>query len=428
MRFHDASGDDEVNIRALFTGRVLSLGRAISQARPIIQAVRRGGDSAVATMAMKFDGFAGGSFAVPKKKLAAAESRLPRPLISSLKESLRRVKQYHSRQTLKPFEFRDSCGTFGQKVVPLDRVGIYAPGGTASYASTVLMASVPARIAGVREIALATPARGGAVDDVVLAAAHISGIDEVYSIGGAHAIAAMAYGTESVRAVDKIVGPGGPVVTAAKLLVRDDCDIDFLAGPSEVMIIADGSANPELIALEMIAQLEHDVQSIAVTVSPSEALLRRSAEALTTLMSDVGRKAIVRSAAKDGAQFVKTRSLRQAMALSNRFAPEHLLIATKEPERQLRTVRNAGSVFLGEESSVAFGDYCAGTNHILPTMGVARTKSSLSVYDFLKTIPYQSLTRRGVDRLAPVVGTIARAEDLPNHATAAEARRSGGSE
>jgi histidinol dehydrogenase len=428
MRSYDADDIPRSDLRALFKGRALSMNRAVTQASLIVDAVRRDGDSAVMRFARKFDGFTGGSFAVSKKEITAAESRIARSLMSALRKSLRRIEAYHSRQELMPFEYADASGTFGQRITPLERVGIYAPGGTASYASSVLMAAVPARIAGVEEIVLATPSRKGKVDDIVLAAASISGVSEVYSIGGAHAIAAMAYGTETVRAVDKIVGPGGSIVTAAKLLVRDDCDIDFLAGPSEVMIIADGSADSEMIALEMIAQLEHDRQAIAVTVSASDALLKKSAESLTRLMADVDRRDIVRAAAKNGAVFVKVGSLAQAMALSNRFAPEHLLIATKSPEKQLDAVRNAGSVFLGEHSSVAFGDYCAGTNHVLPTMGTARAKSALSVYDFLKTIPYQRLTRDGADRLSPVVGALARAESLPNHALAAEARRSGDGE
>lgn len=428
MRFYNASADSDIDVRSLLRGRALSLDRAIATARPIVETVRRKGDPAVIGFARKFDGFTGDSVTVSDKEIAAATSRVPKPLMSALRLSLKRIEAFHSRQRLRQFEFKDACGTFGQMVAPLQRVGIYAPGGTANYASSVLMASVPARIAGVEEIVMATPSRDGRVDDVVLAAAGMSGVDEVYSVGGAQAIAAMAYGTESIRAVDKIVGPGGSIVTAAKLLVRDRCDIDFLAGPSEVMIIADGSADPEMAALEMLAQLEHDEQAIAVMASPSDAVLRGVADALKAAMVDADRGRIVRSAAKDGAVFIKVRSVAQAMALSNRFAPEHLLIATRSPEKQLQAVRSAGSVFLGSMSSVAFGDYCAGTNHILPTMGAARSRSSLSVYDFLKIIPYQNMTREGARRLAPVVGAVARAESLPNHALAAEARQSGDAE
>ena len=428
MRFHNASEDSDKDIRSLLKGRARSLDRAMSQARPIVESVRRDGDAAIVRYAKKLDGFAGKSFVVSEKEIAKAASRVPKQLMSALRKSRKRIEAYHSRQKLLPFEFRDSCGAFGQMVVPLDRAGIYAPGGTASYASSVLMAAVPARLAGVKALVLATPSRRGKINDIVLAAASISGVDEVYSVGGAQAIAAMAYGTESIRAVDKIVGPGGTIVTAAKLLVRDDCAIDFLAGPSEVLIVADGSADPKAIALEMMAQLEHDEQAIAVTISPSDAILKDASAFLEKAMEGSDRELIIRAAAKDGALFVKVRSVAQAMSISNRFAPEHLLIATRDPERQLKSVRSAGSIFLGETSAVAFGDYCSGTNHILPTMGAARSQSSLSVYDFLKIIPFQNITREGADQLAPVVGSFARAEGLPNHALAAEARarRSGG--
>ncbi len=425
MRFYEASDIPDLDIRVLLKGRSLSMSRALSQARLIIESVKRDGDPAVLKFARKFDGFVGGEFIVAEEEIAASESRVARSLRSALRQSRRRIEAYHSRQLLNPFEYTDAVGTFGQKVVPLERVGVYVPGGTASYASSVLMAAIPARIAGVKEIALFTPSRKGGVDDAVLAAAHLCGISELYSIGGAHAIAAMAYGTETIRAVDKIVGPGGPIVTAAKLLVRDDCDIDLAAGPSEVMIVADGSADPDIVALELVAQLEHDRQAVAVAVSPSETLLRKSMKSLTGLMRGASRRDIISAAAKNGAVFVKARSLTQAMELSNRFAPEHLMILTKDPDSQLRYVQSAGSVFLGEASSVAFGDYCAGPNHVLPTMGAAKARSSLSVYDFLKTIPYQSLTKRGAARLAPVAIAIASAEGLPNHALAANARLGG---
>ena len=429
MRLHNASEEVDADVRSLLKERALSLDRGMALARPIVESVRCEGDTAVLRYAKKLDGFSGKSFVVSEAEIIEATSRVPKRLMSALRKSYRRIEAYHSRQNLSSFEFRDQCGVFGQMVVPLGRVGIYAPGGMASYASSVLMAAVPARLAGVEEIALATPSRDGRIDDVVLAAARISGVDEVYSVGGAHAIAAMAYGTDSVRAVDKIVGPGGTVVTAAKLLVRDDCDIDFLAGPSEVLIIADGSANPEMVALEMMAQLEHDEQAVAVLVSPSDALLKSAASALSTAMEGAERERVIRAAAENGAVFVKARSMAQAASISNRFAPEHLLIATKNPQKQLKAVRNAGSVFVGLTSAVAFGDYCSGTNHILPTMGAAKSRSSLSVYDFMKIIPYQNISGEGAEQLAPVVAAVARAENLPNHALAAEARatkRSGG--
>ncbi len=402
-----------------------ALARSNERAKDIVDAVRRDGDAAVARYAKKFDGYRGGPFRVPIDAIKDAPSRVPSALMSAINESRRRLEAYHIRQKLPSFEFKDSCGVFGQKVVPLRRIGVYAPGGTASYASSVLMAAVPARVAGVSEVALFTPTKNGVVSETVIAAANAVGIDEVYAVGGAQAIAAMAYGTESIRRVDKIVGPGGSIVTAAKLLVRKDCEIDFLAGPSEILVICDSSADPALIATEMLAQLEHDPSAIALTVSTSSKVIEESMALLDEMIPTADRREILKASAESGAVFLKVRSLRQAVQFSNDFAPEHLLIDTKNPEALLNDITAAGSVFLGRWSSVAFGDYCAGTNHVLPTAGMARSRSSLSVYDFVKTIPYQRLTRKGAKRLAPVVTELAEAEGLPGHAVAANARAGG---
>jgi histidinol dehydrogenase len=270
-----------------------------------------------------------------------------------------------------------------------------------------------------------TPARDGKIADPILAASHLVGAREILSIGGAHAIAAMAYGTETVRAVSKIVGPGGEIVSAAKSLVRIDCEIDSIAGPSEILIIADTTAKPTPVAHEMIAQLEHDPSAVAVLVSSSDRMLDKVSEALAEMTNQADRREVVRGSSAEGAVLVKVRNLREAIEFSNRYAPEHLLIDTRDPRRLLPEVRNAGSVFLGSWSSVAFGDYCSGTNHVLPTMGTARSKSALSVYDFLKIVPYQELTLSGARQLAPVVRRLAKAEGLPNHAVAASSRAGG---
>jgi len=308
---------------------------------------------------------------------------------------------------------------FGQKVVPLRRVGVYVPGGTADYVSTVLMACVPARIAGVSEIAVCTPGRSGKVPDSILAAVEMCGVSEVHPVGGPQSIAALAYGTESIRKVQKIVGPGGTYVTAAKLLVRNDCEIDFLAGPSEVLVIADAHADPEMIASDMLAQLEHDPSARAVLVTNSRAVCEKAKRELEWRLSRTERSEVASKAADRGAIFVMVRSLDSALDFSNQYAPEHLLIDVRNPMRVFNKVASAGSVFLGPYSSVAFGDYCSGTNHILPTKGVASMKSALTVYDFLKVIPYQEITGKGALKLAGVVDTMARSEGLPAHADAA---------
>ncbi|MCU0851687.1 MAG: histidinol dehydrogenase [Thermoplasmata archaeon] len=392
---------------------------AVRKARPIVEAVRLQGDRALLKLARKYDGFKGQSLAVPESDIKAARSKVPKELQVALQTARKRIESFHARQVLKPFEFSDPCGVFGQRIVPLKRVGVYVPGGSADYVSTVLMACIPARIADVDEIALCTPGKGGKVPDGILAAAGMCGVSEVYCVGGAHSIAAMAYGTETVPKVQKIVGPGGAIVAAAKLLVRNDCEIDFLAGPSEVLIIADGQADPVLLASDMLAQLEHDPQARAVLVTTSAGMAQEVRVQLESQISKASRREIIAKSAAKGAIFLIAESISAAVGFSNDYAPEHLLIDVRNPEELLDRIDNAGSVFLGSQSSVAFGDYCSGTNHILPTKGVASMRSALSVYDFLKVIPYQSISPEGAGRLAPVVDLLARSEGLPSHADAA---------
>lgn len=412
-------------LRSVLDHEGVDLAEAERKARPIVDDVRLRGDVAVRLYAKRLDGLKGDGLRVPANQVRHARKRISGELGAALKVSKARIERFHKRQSLQQFEFKDDSGSFGQKVVPLERIGVYVPGGTANYASTVLMACVPARIAGVKEIAICTPGRGGRVPDVILAAADLCGVTEVYAVGGAHAIAAMAYGTESIKKVQKVVGPGGAIVAAAKLLVRNECEIDFLAGPSEVLVIADGKASPELVASDMLAQLEHDPQARAVMVSDSKNVLEAARKALERKVASAERTAIASKSSDKGGIFILARTLLEAVDFSNSYAPEHLLIDTAQPYQIMKSVVSAGSVFLGSYSSVAFGDYCSGTNHILPTKGMARSKSTLSVYDFQKVIPYQSMTRRGASVLSGTVGILARSEGLPAHAEAAEARKEG---
>ena len=401
----------------------VDLSDAMTKARAIIEDVRTGGDAALRVFADKFDGLKGGPLIVPLSEIQEASARVPKKVMDALEVSKRRIKAFHSKQVLEPFEYKDSAGLLGQRVVPIRRVGVYVPGGTADYVSSVLMSCIPAGIAGVSEIAICTPGKGGKVSDGILAAADLCGVREVHPIGGAHAIAAMAYGTESVRKVQKVVGPGGAFVTAAKLLVRNDCEIDFLAGPSEILVLADADSDPELIAADMLAQLEHDPLARAVLVTPCKELVVETKRVLRDKVARAGRSEIVRKAAEDGAIFIIAASLAEAVRFSNEYAPEHLLIDVKDPMRILRQIDSAGSVFLGRYSSVAFGDYCSGTNHVLPTKGAASMKSALSVYDFLKVIPYQRISAEGATKLSRTVDVLARLEGLPAHAEAALARK-----
>ena len=411
--------------RSVLEREGVDLVAAAERARPIVEDVRSRGDVAVRLYAKTLDGMKGKKVRVSETELLSARNRVPRALLDALRVSKLRIESFHKRQEPMQFQYQDECGTFGQRTVPLRRVGVYVPGGSANYASTVLMASLPAKIAGVKEIVLCTPGRDGKVPDVILAAADLCGLTEVYVIGGAHAIAAMAYGTETIDKVQKIVGPGGAVVTAAKLLVRNDCDIDFLAGPSEILVLADNKGDPELIAADMLAQLEHDPQARAVLVTTSKRVADETKKELERKLQKTERKEIASSAAAKGAIFILARDMEAAVRFSNAYAPEHLLVDVAEPMRLLDKIENAGSVFLGSNSSVAFGDYCSGTNHVLPTKGVARMRSTLGVYDFLKAIPYQSISSNGVKELSGLVDILARSEGLPAHAEAAMARRRG---
>jgi histidinol dehydrogenase len=415
----DMTGLDREIVLSRGDGEMMKVLRVAQNA---IDQVRRGGDEALKELSREYDGFTGESLTVPESSIKASVTSISKELLESLQLSKSRIESFHSRQELKQFEFSDEHGTLGQKVVPLDRIGVYVPGGTAAYMSSVLMACVPARIAGVKEIAICTPGKGGQVPCEILAAAAICGVAEVHPVGGAHAIAALAYGTQSIPRVRKIVGPGGAFVSAAKLLVRNDCEIDFLAGPSEIMVIADSDADPRLISCDMLAQLEHDPLSRAVLVSTSRNVIEASKAELDRLIPLSARSGIASSAAKRGAIFILSKSIDDAVRFSNEYAPEHLLLDVREPHKLLEKVSSAGSVFLGSSSSVVFGDYCSGTNHILPTKGTAAMKSSLSVYDFLKIIPYQRISESGAAKLSRVVDILARAEGLPAHADAALAR------
>lgn len=424
MLSYDLNRMSEAQLKGVMSRAGVDITDAMVTAEPIIQEVMMGGDKAVLKYAKKLDKLKGTKLSVSEEEIRGAKNRVPKKLMSALAVSKNRIGAFHEKQDLKPFEYRDECAMMGQRVVPLRRVGVYVPGGSADYVTTVLMACIPARIAGVHEIAMCTPGRGGVVPDAILAAADLCGVYEVHPVGGAHAIAALAYGTESIGKVQKIVGPGGALVSAAKLLVRNECEIDFLAGPSEVLIIADQKANPTFLASDMLAQLEHDPLARAIVVSDSKNLIADTMFALKQMMEKADRNEVVTVAAEEGAIFVQVKDLRQATDFSNSYAPEHLLIDTFDPWKVFARVENAGSVFVGRYSSVAFGDYCTGTNHILPTKGAASMKSGLTVYDFLKVIPYQMVTPEGAQELSEVVEVISRSEGLGAHAKAAKLRGS----
>ncbi len=379
----------------------------IEKVRPIVEKVKAEGDKALIEFTEKFDGVKIESVKIEKEEVEKAYEHVDDELLDALEVAKENIERFHY-ITMPENDIRIDFGDsiMGKKWVPLDSVGLYIPGGRASYPSTVLMAGIPAKLAGVRMITACTPPNErGSVNPLTLVAMDLVGMDEIYRVGGAQAIAAMAYGTESVKKVDKIVGPGNVYVTAAKLLVQKDVAIDMPAGPSEVLVIADETAKSEIVALECLAQLEHDPMAKAYLVTTS----RRLAEDVKKMV-------------EGNLKIHLVKNVGEAVKISNEIAPEHLVILTENPWEVFDKVRHAGSVFLGEFSPVAAGDYASGTNHILPTSGYARMFSGVSVETFMKSITYQELKEEGLKRVAPAIIKLAKAEGLPWHAKSVEAR------
>lgn len=390
----------------------------------ILTAVRERGDRALAEFTARFDGVELApeeGFRVGAAEIKAAYRRVEPEFLDALRLAKERIAAFHRRQlSASWFETSAEGIVGGQLIRPLDRVGIYVPGGRATYPSSVLMNALPAVVAGVREIAMVTPpARDGSVNPYTLVAAAEAGVTEVYRVGGAQAIAALAYGTESIRRVDKITGPGNIYVTVAKQQVFGLVGIDMLAGPSEVVIVADGDADPAAVAADLLAQAEHDVLARAVLITPSWELGRAvREEVVRQLEGHRERRVILERALADGGLIIITRDLEEAIGLANRYAPEHLELMVAEPLAWLGRVRHAGAVFLGGYTPVALGDYAAGPNHVLPTGGTARFTSALGVDAFLKRINVLSCDRDGFGHLAPAVAVLAGVEGLPAHAAA----------
>ena len=387
----------------------------------IVRRVRAEGDGALREMAAVFDGVSIETIEVPRAVRRRALAGIDARLRSALERAARNIELFHSAAPPRGVETETEPGvTVGRRPDPLRRVGIYSPGGRAAYASSVLMAAIPARVAGVPEIILCSPPqRDGFPAAIVLAACELAAVDRVFAVGGAGAVAAMAYGTESVPAVDRIVGPGNAYVAEAKLQVSKDVGIDSPAGPSELLVICDADSDPDTIAREVIAQAEHDVDACVVVVALDDATASAVAAAIETRMLDVARAELVRTALEQNGAILSASSIDEAVEFATGFAPEHLLLAVKDAERLLGDVRNAGCVFVGESSSVVFGDYITGGNHVLPTGGLARSYSGLGTLDFVRWTSYQRVTRDAAQRLADDTAILAVAEGLPAHADAA---------
>jgi histidinol dehydrogenase len=384
----------------------------------IIDDVRREGDAAVLRYCEKFDGARLDALELTSEEVSAALKQVDGEFVEILLRAAKNIEAFHRRQIREGFEFTGENGEIlGQKVLPLSRVGVYIPGGTAAYPSTVLMSCIPARLAGVREIVLVTPPRAdGTVRPEVVAAARIAGANRIFKCGGAQAIAALAYGTESIPAVDKIVGPGNAYVAEAKRQVFGRVAIDMIAGPSEILVIADEAAQPRHIAADLLSQAEHDVRARAVLVTPSETLAHQVAAEIEVQLNELPREAIARASIESGGKIILVDCLEEAVELSNTLAPEHLELCVDDPFPLLEKVRNAGSVFLGKYCPEALGDYYAGPNHTLPTLGTARFSSPLSVDDFIKKFSYTYYTKEALHRVKDDVAAFAEREGLTAHA------------
>lgn len=398
----------------------------LSDVRKVVSDVRERGDQALLDYTKKFDGVGlrRDQLCVPESELEEALEELEGEDIRALERAAEAIERYHRCQL--PDEWMEQFEpgvNAGQIVRPLDLVGVYAPGGAARYPSSVLMSVIPARVAGVRKIILCTPPDSeGKINAATLTAANIAEADELYKVGGAQAVAAMAYGTKTVPKVDKIVGPGGIYVQAAKKLVSPDIDIDFSAGPSEVLILADSSANPRRIALDLVAQAEHDFSSAAVLATSSGKLAESVLEEVESLLKEISRRRMVSKSLQKYGRVVVARSLKRAIKFANDYAPEHLELMVKRPKEVLREIENAGTVFIGPYSPSAAGDFAVGPSHVLPTGGASRWSSGLSVMSFLRLPSVQRITKEGLERLSGALEKLAELEGLPAHARSVRER------
>lgn len=408
----------------LFGGREDVTGNVEESVKQIIADVRANGDSAIKKYSAKFDGFSGESLLVTDEEYAQAFAELPQSFIGVLERSIENIKNFHKRQVKQGFEIDLGDRIIGQKITPVEKAGIYVPGGTAAYPSTVLMNAIPAKIAGVKSVIMATPVKSdGKVKPEVLATAKMCGVDKVFKMGGAQAIAAMAYGTESVPKVDKITGPGRDYVATAKKLVSGvACGIDMIAGPSEILVLADKFANPVFVAADMLSQAEHDRIASAILITDSKNLAESVIKELDRQVEKLERMEIAKASLENNCKIIITDNLLSAVALCNEYAPEHLELAVKEPFKLLENVKNAGSVFLGYNTPEAVGDYYAGANHTLPTSGTARFASPLSVEDFVKSTQYVYYSDEALKNAADDIVTFAESEGLGGHAESVAVR------
>ena len=391
--------------------------------KKIISDVQTRGDQALISLTAKFDSLDVSSMAeltISKERLKKSFDNLSNDQKNALKTAADRIKSYHQKQISKTWTYTENDGTvLGQKITPLDRVGLYVPGGKAAYPSSVLMNSIPARVAGVEELIMVVPTPNGICNDLVLAAAYIAEVDSVFTIGGAQAIAALAYGTGSIPKVDKIVGPGNIYVATAKRQVFGSVGIDMIAGPSEILVICDGSTDPDWIAMDLFSQAEHDEDAQSILLCPDKDFISQVENSIKKLLPTMKRVNIISKALKNRGALILTKDINEAIEISNRIAPEHLELSVEDPESLLDDIKHAGAIFMGKFSSEALGDYCAGPNHVLPTAGTSRFSSPLGVYDFQKKSSIIMASPEGANTLGQIAATIADGESLEAHARSA---------
>lgn len=392
----------------------------------IVADVRQRGDDAVLQYTSRFDRVKAHSLAelvVPAQRLKQAWESIPAEQRDALQVAADRVKSYHEHQKVESWSYQEEDGTLlGQKVTPLDRAGLYVPGGKATYPSSVLMNAIPAKVAGVQEVVMVVPTPNGEVNEMVLAAAWVAGVDTVITIGGAQAVAALAYGTKTVPRVDKIVGPGNIYVATAKRMVFGQVGIDMIAGPSEILVVCDGKTDPDWVAMDMFSQAEHDEDAQSILVSQDAGFLDQVQASLEKLLPTLERAGIAEASLNNRGALILVRDLEQAVDVINRIAPEHLELSVDDPQGMAKQVRHAGAIFMGRYTAEALGDYCAGPNHVLPTSGTARYSSPLGVYDFQKRSSLIMCTAEKASELGKVASVLSRGESLTAHARSAEFR------
>ena len=426
-RLSSKQSDFNVQLSALLAFEATQDAQLDATVAAILADVRMRGDAAVLEYTQRFDRFNiadAASLELPRAELRAAFDSLPAAQRNALEQAAQRVTAYHQKQLQTSWSYTEEDGTvLGQKITALDRVGLYVPGGKAAYPSSVLMNALPAKVAGVGELIMVVPTPDGIKNSLVLAAAHLVGVDRVFTVGGAQAVAALAYGTDTIPKVDKIVGPGNAYVAAAKRRVFGEVGIDMVAGPSEILVICDGQTNPDWIAMDLFSQAEHDELAQAILLSPDAYFINAVAQSIERLLEQMPRRKIIKAALENRGALIHVSDLDEACSISNRIAPEHLELSVDDPQAWLPRLKHAGAIFMGRYTSEALGDYCAGPNHVLPTSGTARFSSALGVYDFQKRSSLIQVSKQGAQTLGAIAAELAFGEGLQAHAQSALFRK-----